>query len=88
MTMLPGRVGTARQPAPQRVKTSLVPSFRKARIGATLTPPLGGRHCHENQTVLRDGGQSSKCCLIADGFCVRDRSTVGDMFSREAGDPF
>jgi len=58
-----------------------------------LTPLISGRHCHENQTVPRDGGQPSKCCLIADGFRVQgsaDRRRhalargAGDRFEREA----
>ena len=89
MTLLPERVGTARQAAPQRAHPALVPNFRKARIRATITPPAGGRHWHENQNVLRDGGQPSECCLIADGFCVQgsaDRRR--HLLALEAGDRF
>ena len=90
VTLLPGRVGTARQAAPQRAHPALVPNFRKARISATtLTPPVGGRYCHENQFVPRDGGQSSKCCLIADGLCVQGSAgRRRDALAREAGDRF
>jgi CRP-like cAMP-binding protein len=39
--------------------------------------PYTLRHYRENQAVLRDGGRTNECCLIAEGFCVRSK-TIAD----------
>jgi uncharacterized protein DUF6894 len=53
-------------------------------VQSIRAPPVSIKHYRANQPVVRDGERPTECCLVAEGFCVRTKTTSTSLSAQPA----
>ena len=57
----------------QRLRT--ISGIDEEDVQSIRVLPVSIKHYRANQPIVRDGERPTECCLVAEGFCVRTKTT-------------